>query len=155
MTDTTTAGDKPLNRRQLAKRRTAENVLRAARGGFEIQGYEKATIRSIAAAAGMSTGAVFANYADKAELYLAAFGHPPVSPETGRAAMIALGRILDATGDDWPDFLKRELGHAEDVLELAKFGRECRVPMPDAGAGFVHHALGQDGERVDVTPVGG
>ena len=113
MTDTTTAGDKPLNRRQLAKRRTAENVLRAARGGFEIQGYEKATIRSIAAAAGMSTG------------------------------------------DDWPDFLKRELGHAEDVLELAKFGRECRVPMPDAGAGFVHHALGQDGERVDVTPVGG
>lgn len=176
----------PLNRRQLAKRRTAENVLRAARGGFEVQGYEKATIRSIAKAAGMSTGAVFANYQDKAELYAAAFGHPPISPEIGRAALLALRALtVDLDGEngtqdavDQLAAIDRLRAHAHSVLELAKF-----PPLPDgqpdpeetalvdvmqwaletgrpgesttAGAGFVHHAQGQDGERIDVTPVGG
>ena len=41
----------------------------AARELFSTEGYEGATIRDIAAAAGMSTGAVFANFADKSELF--------------------------------------------------------------------------------------
>jgi AcrR family transcriptional regulator len=41
----------------------------AARALFAERGYEPATIRDIARGAGMSTGAVFANFRDKAELF--------------------------------------------------------------------------------------
>lgn len=56
-------------RRALAKQRTREKVLASARQLFTERGYEGATIRDIAKAAGMSTGAVFASFADKAELF--------------------------------------------------------------------------------------
>lgn len=58
-----------LTRRALAKQRTRERVLSAARQLFSERGYEGATIRDIAQAAGMSTGAVFASFADKTELF--------------------------------------------------------------------------------------
>ncbi|WP_309604231.1 helix-turn-helix domain-containing protein [Phenylobacterium sp.] len=56
-------------RRTLAKQQTRAKVLAAARRLFSEEGYEGATIRDIAAAAGMSTGAVFANFADKSDLF--------------------------------------------------------------------------------------
>jgi AcrR family transcriptional regulator len=63
-------GETPrLNRRQAAKVRTRQKVLDAARTLFAARGYEPATIRDIAKGAGMSTGAVFANFQDKAELF--------------------------------------------------------------------------------------
>jgi AcrR family transcriptional regulator len=65
-----TEGETPrLNRRQAAKVRTRQKVLDAARTLFAERGYEPATIRDIAKGAGMSTGAVFANFEDKAELF--------------------------------------------------------------------------------------
>ncbi|MFC3067814.1 TetR/AcrR family transcriptional regulator [Phenylobacterium soli] len=57
-------------RRALAKQQTRAKVLSAARRLFSEHGYEGATIRDIAAAAGMSTGAVFANFNDKSDLFL-------------------------------------------------------------------------------------
>ena len=62
-------GAKAPTRRALAKQQTRAKVLAAARRLFSEQGYEGATIRDIAAAAGMSTGAVFANFADKSDLF--------------------------------------------------------------------------------------
>ena len=56
-------------RRTLAKLETRAKVLAAARKLFSEQGYEGATIRDIATAAGMSTGAVFANFTDKSDLF--------------------------------------------------------------------------------------
>ena len=56
-------------RRTLAKQQTRTKVLAAARRLFSEEGYEGATIRDIATAAGMSTGAVFANFADKSDLF--------------------------------------------------------------------------------------
>jgi AcrR family transcriptional regulator len=56
-------------RRALAKQQTRNKVLAAARKLFSENGYEGATIRDIAAAAGMSTGAVFANFSDKSDLF--------------------------------------------------------------------------------------
>src|ERR1700759_2855034 len=56
-------------RRPLAKQQTRAKVLAAARKLFSEHGYEGATIRDIAAAAGMSTGAVFANFSDKSDLF--------------------------------------------------------------------------------------
>lgn len=65
----TSAVDRPLTGRALAKQRTREKILEAARQLFNERGYEGATVRDIARAAGMSTGAVFASFADKAELF--------------------------------------------------------------------------------------
>lgn len=66
------AADMPVRaptRRALAKQQTRLKVLAAARKLFSEEGYEGATIRDIAAAAGMSTGAVFANFSDKSDLF--------------------------------------------------------------------------------------
>ena len=62
-------GVKAPTRRALAKQQTRAKVLAAARRLFSEEGYEGATIRDIAAAAGMSTGAVFANFTDKSDLF--------------------------------------------------------------------------------------
>lgn len=63
------AKEKGPTRRALAKQETRAKVLEAARKLFSEHGYEGATIRDIASAAGMSTGAVFANFSDKADLF--------------------------------------------------------------------------------------
>ena len=61
--------DHPMTRRALAKQRTRERLLDAARRLFAERGYEAATIRDIASAADLSTGAVFASFTDKADLF--------------------------------------------------------------------------------------
>ena len=92
-----------LNRRQAAKVRTRQKVLDAARRLFAERGYEPATIRDIARGAGMSTGAVFANFQDKAELFEAVLTADLVKlAETMKAAAAAEGsvrtRLLAALG---------------------------------------------------------
>ena len=92
-----------LNRRQAAKVRTRQKVLDAARALFAERGYEPATIRDIAKGAGMSTGAVFANFQDKAELFEAVLSEDMVQlAETMKAAAAAeasmRGRLLAALG---------------------------------------------------------
>ena len=59
---------KRLNRRQAAKVRTRQRVFDSAETLFKDVGFERATIRAIAKGAGMSTGAVFANFEDKTAL---------------------------------------------------------------------------------------
>jgi AcrR family transcriptional regulator len=76
-------------RRTLAKQQTRAKVLAAARRLFSEEGYEGATIRDIAAAAGMSTGAVFANFTDKSDLFR----------EIMLADMIALGEAMREAAD--------------------------------------------------------
>jgi AcrR family transcriptional regulator len=55
--------------RALAKQRTREKILASAKTLFTQKGYERATIRDIASEAGMSTGAVFASFTDKSDLF--------------------------------------------------------------------------------------
>ena len=74
MTDATTP---PLNKRQIAKAKTQERIKAAAAALFDEVGYEAATIRAIAKKAGMSTGAVFANWDDKASLWVELMKCPP------------------------------------------------------------------------------
>ena len=92
-----------LNRRQAAKVRTRQKVLDAARDLFSERGYDPATIRDIAKGAGMSTGAVFANFQDKAELFEAVLATDLVKlAETMKAAAATEGsvrtRLLSALG---------------------------------------------------------
>ena len=63
-----TATERP-NRRAENKARTRQKVLEAAKRLFMQRGYEGATMRDIAADAGLSTGALFANFTDKADLF--------------------------------------------------------------------------------------
>ncbi|HEY0599061.1 TetR/AcrR family transcriptional regulator [Brevundimonas sp.] len=101
-----------LNRRQAAKVRTRQKVLDAARQLFAERGYEPATIRDIAKGAGMSTGAVFANFQDKAELFEAVLATDMVRlAETMKAAAATEGstrtRLLSALGAAYHDSLEQ------------------------------------------------
>ena len=84
-----------LNRRQKAKTLTRQKVLDAAERLFCTAGYKAATIRDIAADAGMSTGAVFNSFEDKDALYLAIHGHPALTPEQGLHLAAALRRAVE------------------------------------------------------------
>jgi AcrR family transcriptional regulator len=59
----------PTSLRAQSKLKTRRRVLDAARALFMERGYEAATIRDIAAEAGLSTGAVFASFLDKTDLF--------------------------------------------------------------------------------------
>lgn len=78
-----------MNRRQLAKAATREKLIVAARALWTEPGsYEAATIRVIAKAAGMSTGAIFANFEGKEDLWRAVMGYdPPVDSADVRIAL--------------------------------------------------------------------
>lgn len=72
MTSPRSSGPPPTpSSRAGAKARTRSKVLQAARSLFMERGYDAATIRDIAARAGLSTGAVFASFSDKADLFKA------------------------------------------------------------------------------------
>lgn len=64
------------------KAETRAKLVRVSRHLFQAQGYEPVSIREIAAAAGMSTGAIFASFTGKRELYEAAVG--PIPAEVAR-----------------------------------------------------------------------
>ncbi|HEV2083390.1 MAG TPA: TetR/AcrR family transcriptional regulator [Brevundimonas sp.] len=93
-----------MNRRQAAKVRTRGKVLSSARELFAQRGYDPATIRDIAKGAGMSTGAVFANFQDKAELFEAVLaedldrvaGEMKTAAEAEGSARKRLGAALTA-----------------------------------------------------------
>ncbi len=99
----------PIARRETSRDRkkaaTAQKILQAAHALFEDVGFEAATIRDIAAKAAMSTGAVFANYEDKVDLYRTIYGHPPISPEAGRELLASLRTV---TGPDNGTLATRE-----------------------------------------------
>jgi AcrR family transcriptional regulator len=59
------------NMRVLAKHRSRAKIVHSARRLFVEKGYGAATIREIAAGAGLSTGAVFTSFVDKSELLIA------------------------------------------------------------------------------------
>lgn len=141
MTETTTEIPR-LTRRQAAKIRTADKVLEAARHHFSTVGWEKGTIRAIAKQAGMSTGAVFANYDSKAVLYRAAMGHDPITPEQGARAILELKRALGEDSTDYADAILR-------IFEIDVPEEQEKVG-PD-GVPWRRYVKGENGVIVDVT----
>jgi len=100
-----------LNRRQAAKVRTRQKVLDAARTLFAERGYDAATIRNIAKGAGMSTGAVFANFQDKAELFEAVFSEEMEGLLLDIRTAAAEGRVLDRLSNGLTAGYHRSLDH--------------------------------------------
>lgn len=58
-----------LGKRQKKRLQNRDNILISALKLFNDRGYERATLREISQAAGLSTGAVFANFKDKEEIF--------------------------------------------------------------------------------------
>lgn len=150
MTATATLEDATrLNRRQQAKAATRARVMAAATGLFTEVGYAAATVRDIARAAGMSTGAVFASFEDKAALWRAAMQAP--EPQAALADEIALtnGRwptatlVFHAAPSGWTVIIcgpiddPRQLGHGHasgmaDALRAARFAAIAAVEQAEA-----------------------
>ena len=84
------------NKRVAAKAATRAKVIAAARRLWAEPGsYEAATIRVIAAEAGMSTGAIFANWDSKEDLWREVMGYePPVDGPEVRALLQSMVRPL-------------------------------------------------------------
>jgi len=80
-----------INRREVAKAATRAKLLAAARDLWAMPGsYEAIGIREVSGHIGMSTGAVFANWDSKADLWREAMGYePPVDGPAVREALIA------------------------------------------------------------------
>lgn len=104
-------GQPRLNRRQAAKVRTRQKVLDAARALFAERGYDAATIRDIAKGAGMSTGAVFANFQDKAELFEAVFAEEMEGLLADIRGAATEGRVLDRLANGLTAGYHRSLDH--------------------------------------------
>jgi AcrR family transcriptional regulator len=112
-----------LTRRALAKQQTRRRLLDAAKRLFNERGYEAATVRDIAAAAGLSTGAVFARFADKADLFgavimddfdalaahLAAADHAGATTE---ASLLRLFSAVYAFQHDHLPLVRAAIGHS-------------------------------------------
>ena len=60
----------PVGSRAQSKERNRQKILDSAMALFRERGYEAATLRDIARGAGLSTGALFANFNDKTEIFL-------------------------------------------------------------------------------------
>jgi len=84
------------SRRVSARQRNRRRLIDAAKQLASMRGYEAATLREVAALAGLTTGAVFANFADKADLFAAAI-------EADDEALLAvMRRAADADADGGP-----------------------------------------------------
>lgn len=116
------------NRRDLAKQRTLAKVRDGARFMFANLGFEATTIRDLARRIGMSTGAVFACYPDKAAIWADVMASPP--PTLHLAEEIAL---LTALRPNWR-WIVRYTG-SEHVAEV--HGPDWKPLQPDGAPMFV------------------
>ncbi len=85
-----------LTARAKSKLATRRKVMDSARDLFISRGFEAATIRDIASGAGLSTGAVFANFRDKTDLFLAVLESEAEQVEAAFAgAALSAGTVFE------------------------------------------------------------
>ncbi|MGV9008272.1 TetR/AcrR family transcriptional regulator [Brevundimonas sp.] len=154
-----------LNRRQAAKVKTRGKVLDAARTLFAERGYDAATIRDIAKGAGMSTGAVFANFQDKSELFEAVLAENLAGTlDAFQAAATGEGQVTDRLTSALSVGYHRGLEHlplVQAIFARAWFQpddandrqRTLARPFVEAVAGILQAGI-RDGElRQDIDVV--
>jgi AcrR family transcriptional regulator len=106
--------------RENALVRTRAKTIDTAAKLFAQHGYEAVTMRGLATAMGMSTGAVFSVFPDKPAIYAAVYDHIPVSPELGRKMLLGLRAYF--TADDDP---KEALQALADLSVAAELEVKC------------------------------
>jgi hypothetical protein len=77
---------------------TRKSILDVAKVAFEHAGYENTDLRSLAADIGRSTGAIFCNFDSKAAVYVAVYGHPPITVFNARELAKALAFLAIKEG---------------------------------------------------------
>lgn len=70
-----------------------QRLLEAFKAEFEAKGYNDSNLRTICTSAGLTTGAFFANWKGKEDLYVEIYGHKPVTPEQGREMMAMVDEL--------------------------------------------------------------
>ena len=105
--------------RAARKARTRQKAIEAARTAFTSADYHAVTMRDLSVAMHMSTGAIFANFATKAELFETAMGFkPPLDGPLCRAAPMlreALELSIDGLARNSDAWIRARL-----ALELAE-----------------------------------
>ena len=103
--------------RQQQKAQTRADILRVAKRLFLRDGYERTTTRSIAVAAGVGTGTVFAHFADKRQLVQAL-----MQDEIDEILGIAAAELAPAAGavDALLHYAQRLYGHYRDQWDLSR-----------------------------------
>jgi AcrR family transcriptional regulator len=132
--------------------RTRAGILRAAQARFAADGYDKATIRAIAADAGIDPSMVMRYYGSKAELFVVAVDVDLRLPDLATIPPDRLGATLVE------HFLSRwEREPADDVLLMllrsAATDEGAAARMREVFAGQLLpavRALGSDPERADI-----
>ena len=79
--------------RQAYKDRTRAKAIAAAQKAFSVSDYHSVGIRKLAQMMGMSTGAIFANFASKADLWRASMGGEPPADTAVDGFNIHLNRL--------------------------------------------------------------
>jgi len=126
------------------RERTRAALLKAARELVREKGHERTTLEEVAARAGMTTGAIYGNFKNRDELFIA-LGHtywPPIKPEiaagaTFAEAMQALARAtLAAVEQRRPAAVGRLTGLAYTLknAEMRARVRDITRSSYDAGA---------------------
>ena len=104
-----------------SRERRAEEILRASIPVFAAQGYRRTSMADIATAAGLSRPALYQYFADRADLFAAAFRL--LLDEATDAALDALVSPV-ALADQLDGYLQRLSGDAYESLAETKFGEE-------------------------------
>ncbi len=135
---------------------TRDRLLAAAQEVFRSEGYERARVQDIARGAGMTTGAIYGNYRNKAELLLAAMAAGSAAEvesllEAGaagapRAVLAQLGARLARPEHPRPLLLDAVVASRRDA-QLAELVRAALGRRADGFARVVER--GQAGGEID------
>jgi AcrR family transcriptional regulator len=149
--------------------RTRAELLETAAAVFAQRGYEKATVEEIAERAGYSHGAVYSNFAGKADLFLAVFEEymadrvrELADTQAGLAEDAPLELRARALADQWMERFAADrdsfLLHLEFLAasrrepELAeRFGTRS-VAMRETIAAFIAHHQDEEGVAAPLPP---
>lgn len=86
-------------RRAHSKVETRAHILSTASAMFGAGGYDGVTLRAVAAACGCSTGAIFAHWKSKDELFAEAVGRPHLTDARGAQLLAVLMAVAPVEAD--------------------------------------------------------
>jgi len=134
--------------------RTCSKLLEAARELVREKGYEHTTMEEVASRAGMTSGAIYGNFRNRAELF-AALGQAywaPIKPEIkpGSSFVEIMHALAEATIAAIPDRRGAAVGRLTGVAytlandQLLVQVREATIKSYDAGAAWLRGAAATD-----------
>jgi AcrR family transcriptional regulator len=156
----------PTSSRKRQKAATREALLAAGRTVFVRDGYQRASLDRVAAEAGFTKGAVYGNFATKADLFLAIYeersaARTELIAQAARAAS-DLEDLRRRMVDDWRHVVERERGwsllliefwvHAAREPKLRKRLRKAHLQVRGAISVALETVTERDGSSLPMPP---